>query len=355
MPQSSSISLSTLAAELGAVLDGDGALVVDGPATLSEAGPREVSFLANPRYRPQFEATRAAAVVVGLEEPRGSASTALLRVRDPNRAFTRIIQRFARAPALPSPGVHASSSVDPSASVDPGASIGPGCVVGARARIGAGAHLVAQVHVGADSMIGEGCVLHPMVVLYERVVLGSKVVVHAGSVIGSDGFGWEPTREGWEKIPQCGTVVVEDEVEIGANCAIDRARFGATRIGRGAKLDNLVHVAHNVVVGRAALLVAQVGVAGSAKVGERAILAGQVGVQGHAEIGAGARVGGQAGVFGDVPPGEDWAGWPARPKGATMRSAALVARLPELVERLRALESRLSDLERAAPRAEEPR
>ncbi len=354
MSLSSGISLSTLAVELGAVLDGDGALVVDGPATLADAGPREVSFLANPRYRPQLEATRAAAVVVGLGEPRGSTSAALLRVEDPNRAFTRIVQRFAPLAARPAPGAHAAASVDPSATVDASACIGPGCVVGPRARVGPGAWLVAQVHVGADVEVGAECVLHPMVVLHERVVLGSKVVVHAGSVIGSDGFGWEPTREGWEKIPQCGTVVVEDEVEIGANCAIDRARFGATRIGRGAKLDNLVHVAHNVVVGRAALLVAQVGVAGSARIGARAILAGQVGVQGHAEIGAGARVGGQAGVFGDIPAGEDWAGWPARPKGATLRSAALVARLPELAERLRALEARLAAMERAAPRAEEP-
>jgi UDP-3-O-[3-hydroxymyristoyl] glucosamine N-acyltransferase len=322
---------------------------------LAEAGPREVSFLANPRYRPQLATTRAAAVVVGLDEPRAAAAPAFLRIKDPNRAFTRIVQRFAPAPTRPTPGVHSSASVDSSARIDPLASIGPGCVVGPRARIGAGAWLLAQVHVGADAIVGADSVLHPMVVLYERVVLGAKVVVHAGSVIGSDGFGWEPTREGWEKIPQCGTVVVEDEVEIGANCAIDRARFGATRIGRGAKLDNLVHVAHNVVVGRAALLVAQVGVAGSAKVGERAILAGQAGVQGHAEIGAGARIGGQAGVFGDVPPGEDWAGWPARPKGATLRSAALVARLPELVERLRALEARIAAMEPAAPRGKELR
>lgn len=353
MSHPSGILLSTLAAELGAVVDGDGALLVDGPATLAEAGPREVSFLANPRYRPQLEATRAAAVVVGLDEPRGATTAALLRVKDPNRAFTRVVQRFAATEARPAPGVHPSACVDPSARVDPSACIGPGCVVGARAGVGPGSWLVAQVHVGADVVVGAECVLQPMVVLHERVVVGNKVVVHAGSVLGSDGFGWEPTREGWEKIPQCGTVVVEDEVEIGANCAIDRARFGATRIGRGAKLDNLVHVAHNVVVGRAALLVAQVGVAGSAKVGERAILAGQVGVQGHAEIGAGARIGGQAGVFGDVPPGEDWAGWPARPKGATLRSAALVARLPELAERLRVLEARLAALERAAPRAEE--
>jgi UDP-3-O-[3-hydroxymyristoyl] glucosamine N-acyltransferase len=199
--------------------------------------------------------------------------------------------------------------------------------------------------VGAEAVVEADSVLHPGVVLYPRVRIGARCVVHAGTVIGSDGFGFEPTHAGWAKIPQCGTVVVEDEVEIGANCAIDRGRFGATRVGRGAKLDNLVHLAHNVVVEDAALVIAQVGVSGSTRVGRRAILAGQVGVAGHLTIGEGARVGAQSGVTQDVPAGEDWFGYPARPKSQTLRTQALAHRLPELVARVRALEARLEHLE----------
>ncbi len=339
-----SLPLSRLAELIGAELEGDGALVVEGLSTLSEAGPREVTFLANERYRPQLATTRAVAVVVRRDEPRGACGAALLRVADPNRAFTQVIKAFAPTFDRPAPGVHASATVHPTAEVHATASVGPQCVVEAQARIGAGAVLRAQVFVGAHAVVGNDCFVQPLVTIYERVVLGARVVVHAGTVLGAEGFGWEPTRAGWDKIPQCGTVIVEEDVEIGANCAVDRARFGATRICKGAKLDNLVHVAHNVVVGPNALLVAQVGIAGSSKIGERAILAGQVGVGGHATIGAGARVGGQAGVFGDVPAGEDWAGWPARPKAQTMRSAALVARLPELSARLKALEQEVAHL-----------
>lgn len=347
-----SLTLSRLAELIGAEIDGDAARVVEGPSTLAEAGPSEISFLANDRYRPALARTRAAAVVVKRDEPRGECTATLLRVDEPNRAFTRVVKAFAPAQARPEPGVHPSACVHATAQVDAGATVGPHCVVEEGARIGRGAWLRANVHVGAHAVVGEDCVLHAQVALYERVVLGARVVVHAGTVLGSEGFGWEPTRAGWEKIPQCGTVVVEDDVEIGANCAVDRARFGATRLCRGAKLDNLVHVAHNVVVGPAALLVAQVGVAGSAKVGERAILAGQVGVQGHAEIGAGARIGGQAGVFGDVPAGEDWAGWPARPKAQTMRSMAWTARLPELAGRVKDLEQELARLRAGAAGAQ---
>jgi UDP-3-O-[3-hydroxymyristoyl] glucosamine N-acyltransferase len=182
------------------------------------------------------------------------------------------------------------------------------------------------------------------VVLCEAVELGRGCIVHPGTVIGSDGFGFEPTAEGWEKVPQCGTVVVGDDVEIGANCAIDRGRFEATRIGNGVKIDNLVHIAHNVVVEDGALLIAQVGVAGSTRVGARAILAGQAGVAGHLTIGAGARVAPQSGVGKDVPPGEDQFGSPAREKGEAFRLLALYAKLPELFQRLRRLE-RLVDEE----------
>jgi UDP-3-O-[3-hydroxymyristoyl] glucosamine N-acyltransferase len=331
-------TLEELARLLGAELDGDAALVVEGPASLSEAGPRQISFLANPRYRAQLLTTRAGAVVVGPDETKPRPDLSFLRCADPSRAFTSVVTAFVDdAPRLP-PGIHPSAVVEPGAEIDASASVGAQCVVESGARIGARAQLRAGVCVGRDAQVGADSVLHPRVVLYAGVSIGARCVLHAGCVIGADGFGFEPTKDGWVKIPQCGTVVVEDDVEIGANTTIDRARFGATRIGRGVKLDNLVHLAHNVEVGELALVIAQTGVAGSARIGKRAIVAGQVGVAGHVHIGDGARVAAQSGVFGDVPAGADYMGHPARPRVRSLRVLALVQRLPEFEQRLRELE-----------------
>jgi len=246
-------------------------------------------------------------------------------------------------PPLPRPaaGIHARALVEPGARVGAGASVGANCYVGAGSELGEGVVLHPNVYVGPGARVGSGSELFPGVVLYAGVELGRRCLIHAGTVIGSDGFGFEPGRDGWEKIPQCGTVVVGDDVEMGANCTIDRGRFEATRIGNGVKLDNLVHVAHNVIVGDGALLVAQVGVAGSTRIGPRAVLAGQAGIAGHLEIGAGARIGAQSGVGKDVAPGEDHFGSPSREKGEAFRLLALYAKLPELFQRVRALERAL--------------
>lgn len=341
-------TLAELAALCGAVLDGDPSRLVGGAATLSEAGPGEISFLANPRYAPQLATTRAGAVVVTRDCVAPRADLALLRCDDPNRAFTEVVRAFAPPDIAPAAGVHQSACVDPSAVVDPTASVGPHCTVGPEARVGARAVLVGNVHVGAHASIGAETVLQPSVVVYARVSIGSRCLIHAGTVIGSDGFGFEPTKTGWSKIPQFGTVQVGDDVEMGANCAVDRGRFGPTRIGHGVKIDNLVHVAHNVVVEDGALLVAQVGIAGSSRIGKRVILGGQVGVGGHVAVGDGARVGGQSGVAGSVPAGEDYFGTPARPRGEALRSATIVAKLPELQARIRDMAKRLAALEAAA-------
>ncbi|MBK7643391.1 MAG: UDP-3-O-(3-hydroxymyristoyl)glucosamine N-acyltransferase [Planctomycetes bacterium] len=330
----------------GAECEGDGTRVVDGPASLREAGPSHVSFYSDKRYRPDLESTRAAGVLV----PRGTrlereGGPVLLVCADSNAAFTRVVSAFVPPPCVPIAGVHASAVVDPTARIAASASIGPLCSIAAGCEIGEGAHLVAGVHLGQGARVGADSVLHPGVVLYAECSVGARCILHSGAIVGADGFGFEPTREGWKKIPQVGTALIEDEVEIGANVTIDRGRFGATRIGRGTKIDNLVHVAHNVVVGEGVLLIAQTGIAGSARIESRAIVAGQVGIAGHATIGAGARIGAQAGVFGDVPPGEDWAGYPARPRRESLRSLAEVQRLPKLVERVRALEERLHRIE----------
>ena len=331
-------TVSELAEICGATLEGDGQARIVGPASLAEAGPEQASFLGNPRYAAELETTQAGAVIVPASLKFERDGLALLRSENPNRAFSRLIETFQpqrfRAPL----GVHPDAIVDPTAEVGPRASLGPRSVVGPAARIGAGVVLHPGAVVGPGAAVGAGSVLHPGVVLYAGVSVGERCILHAGCVIGSDGFGFDPTPEGWEKVPQCGTVVIEDEVEIGANCTIDRGRFGPTRIGRGAKLDNLVHVAHNVEVGEATLLVAQVGIAGSARVGRRAILAGQVGVGGHTVIGDGARVGGQSGVTSDIAGGKDYFGTPILEKVESLRLFTLYKKLPEFVRRLKALE-----------------
>lgn len=347
-PTMTTRTLDELAALVGATLEGDGSRAVVGPAALAEAGEDEVSFLGNPRYLPLLSTTRAAGVLVDrvIQSPRGDLT--LLRCDDPGRAFTRIIEAFAApAPARP-PGVDPSAWVDPSATLEEGVHVGPLCILEAGAVVERGAVLVARVYVGRESRVGPETVLHPGVALYPGVSVGARCILHAGCVIGADGFGFDRTEAGWIKVPQCGTVAVEDDVEIGANSAIDRGRFGATRVGRGTKIDNLTHVAHNCILEEDTLLCAQVGLAGTTRIGRGAILGGQAGVIGHVAVGPGARIGGQAGVTSDVPPGQDWTGWPARPSGEVLRAAALSRRLPELAERVHWLEKRLARLEEEA-------
>jgi UDP-3-O-[3-hydroxymyristoyl] glucosamine N-acyltransferase len=318
---------------------------VRGPAGLDDAGPDEVSFLAEGRYLPLLAETRAGAVLVGdgVESPR--PDLALLRCANPQEAFNAVVRAFAPARPRPEPGVHPTAVVDPEAALADGVAVGPLCVVGAGARLGPGVVLHARVTVGANVVIGEGSELFPGVVLYPHVSLGARCVVHAGAVLGADGFGFEPGPEGWTKTPQGGTVVVEDDVEIGANTTIDCARFKATFVGRNAKIDNLVHVGHNCRIGRSALLLAQVGLAGSTHVGDGAILAGKAGIAGHLRIGAGARVGAMSAVIKDVPAGQVIWGYPAREKTRFLRSVRNVERAGELAERVAALERRLAELE----------
>ena len=340
-----SIPLAELAQTIGATLEGDGQRTVQGPASLGEAGPDEISFLAQARYRAQLATTGAGAVVVAPDQEIERDDLVVLRHADPNAAFTAVIRAFSNDLEPPAPGVHPSAVVEEGAEVDPSAAIGPLCHVARGARVAAGAQLISRVTVGPEALVGADTVLHPGVTLYDRVQVGARCILHAGTVIGSDGYGFEPSSAGWEKVPQCGTVVVEDDVELGANVAIDRARFGATRIGRGVKVDNLVHIAHNVVVGQHALLVAQVGIAGSATIGPWAILGGKVGIAGHIDIGPQARVGAASAVFTDVPGGIDFIGNPARERMETLRVQAGSRRIPKVLEELRALRARMEELE----------
>jgi UDP-3-O-[3-hydroxymyristoyl] glucosamine N-acyltransferase len=333
-------TLHELAALCGADLRGDGSCVVVGAARLDEARPDQVSFLTQPKYREYLATTKAAAVIVGRDVTVDRTDLALLVCADPEAALNEVVVAF--APKVPSQpiGVHPTAVVDPSAQLGVGVSIGPFCVVGPDVVIGEGTLLHPRVTLGAGVVIGPRGALYPGVVVYPHSVLGADCVVHAGTVIGSDGFGFRHTPAGWVKTPQVGNVEIGDRVEIGANCSIDCGRFGPTRIGSGTKLDNQVHVGHNVDVGEDCLLIAQVGIGGSTRLGRGVILAGRVGLAGHLEIGAGARIGAGSGVITDVPGGSDWFGYPAKPRLHAMRISKEEDRLPELRRRVRELERR---------------
>jgi UDP-3-O-[3-hydroxymyristoyl] glucosamine N-acyltransferase len=346
--------LAELAARVGGEVAGDGGLRLEGVAPLEEATPSQISFFSNKKYRRAFEASRAGAVVVdpGIEVPEGRN---VLRVRNAYLAFAKIATLFhppreALPEVAPSAVIHPSARVHPGAQVMPLASVGPGAEVGARTILHPG------VQVGEGARIGEDCILYPNAVVREGCVIGNRVILQPGCVIGSDGFGFafDPEGEGKGprhfKVPQTGIVVVEDDVEIGANTCVDRATLGVTRIGRWAKIDNLVQIAHNVEVGPLCLLVSQSGVAGSTKLGMGVVAAAQAGIVGHLEIGAGAKIGAQAGVINDVEPGETVLGSPARPYALVTKNLATFDHLAEMRKELRELRKELDRLRAAQPK-----
>ena len=321
------ISARRLAEELGGELHGNGDVEVLGVAPASEAGEGSVTFADAPAHLEQALASRASVVLAGLDAPRGlPTGKTLIRVKQPRAAFAKAVALF-HPPEVPPPGIHPTAIVASSVTIGAGVHVGAYAVIKDGATIGARSVIDAGVVVGAGAAVGEECVLHPRVVLYPRVVLGHRVIVHAGSVIGSDGFGYVQEAGRHVKVPQVGTVVVGDDVEIGANTTIDRATLGTTRIGRGTKIDNLVQVAHNNVVGEHCILAAQVGLAGSVTLGRYVLLGGQVGVGDHVTVGEKSMVGGQGGVIGDVPAGSVLWGTPAQPRREYLRQMAALKRL----------------------------
>lgn len=343
-------TVSELAELAGARLEGDPARRIDGTASLADARGTHVTFCVDPKYAEALARTQAAAVVVPHALAVARGDLALLRCDDPNRAFTKICALFAKERPRPASGVHPRAVVAQNARLGADVAIGECAVIGHGASLGARVVVHPGAVVGPDCEVGDDTELHPHVVLYAGVRVGARCLLHAGAVLGADGFGFEPPRalgEPWTKIPQSGTVVVEDDVEIGANATIDRARFGTTRIGRGAKLDNLIHVAHNCEIGAGSMLAAQVGIAGSTRVGRSAMIGGQTGIGGHLTLPDGVRIGAQSGVIGVIPSGVEVFGTPARPKREVFKHYALVERLPKLVERL---EARIAELERRLER-----
>ena len=337
------LKLKEIAERLECRLEGDGEIEIGRLAGIEEAGAGALTFFANPKYTGALRATKASAVILG--ERADAAPCAMLRASNPYLAFARAMELFAPRPSAPA-GVHRLADVAPGASIDRTASIAAFVSVGAGARIGARTIVYPHVTIGEGASIGDDCVIHARVSIRERVVLGHRVVVQDGAVIGSDGFGFAQRADGTHyKIPQVGGVVVEDDVEIGANTAIDRPAVGETRIGAGTKIDNLVQVAHGVTIGRDVLLAAQVGIAGSSTLEDRVTLAGQVGVAGHLTLGKGVIATAQTGIPNSVDAGSLISGYPAIDNRDWLKSSAVFRRLPELKKQLSDLQKRLEALE----------
>ena len=335
-------TLGQLAEVLAAKLVGDPARVVTGVATLDAASPSELSFLTDPRYEAAARRSRAAAIIA----PIGTQGLAVpvLECAAPQRALIEVLSLFYPRPSVP-PGIDPTAVVAADVALDAGAAIGPLAVVEAGARIGARAQIHALVCVGAGVEIGDDSIIYPHVVLRDGVRLGRRVIVHAGAVLGADGFGYIVDGGVRRKIPQVGGVVVEDDVEIGANTTIDRATLGTTLVRRGSKIDNLVQVAHNVEIGEDVVIAAQSGIAGSSRVGKRVVLGGQAGIADHVTIGDDAMLAAQTGVAQDVPGGARLAGTWGRPAFQARRIWIAEAELPDMVARLKKLERRIAELE----------
>lgn len=331
--------LQEIASTVDGEVQGEGDPDLTGVAPIDRAESSDLSFVATPKYLRYLGATRAGALLIAREnaEQARTADRPLVLVDDVHRALARVLSALYPEPE-PEPGVHASAVVEAGAElgrdvrVEAGALIGPAARIGDRCRIGAGSR------VGPGCVLDEEVVLHPHVTLYRGVRVGARSILHSGARVGVDGFGYVVVDGRHRKVPQVGGCVIGADVEIGANTTIDRGSVGDTEIGDGAKIDNLVHVGHNVRIGPHAVIVAQVGIAGSARIGEYAVLGGQAGLAGHIEIGARAQIAGQAGVFGDVPAGETYSGYPARPHRESLRAQASLFRLPAVLKRLRALE-----------------
>ncbi|HWE01369.1 MAG TPA: UDP-3-O-(3-hydroxymyristoyl)glucosamine N-acyltransferase [Tepidisphaeraceae bacterium] len=320
-----SLTLKELASEIEAELVGDPDLIINSCSTLEDAGPGQVSFLANPKYFKQLESTRASAIVVSTGV-RGGANVALLKTKDPYYAFTRAVVRLHGYRKHTLQGIHPDTHIDSTATVGPRTIIYPGVYIGPRTRV------------------GSDCIIHPNVVIYEDCVIGDRVILNACACIGQDGFGFATHKGIQHKIPQIGRVVIEDDVEVGACTTIDRGALADTVIGKGSKLSNLIAFGHGSTLGEHSLIVGQVGIAGSVKIGHHVTLAGQVGVAGHLKIGNNVTVAAQSGIMEDLPDQGIYIGAPAMPALQARRVYSIFTQLPELMSRIKELEQKVEEL-----------
>ncbi|MBM3327745.1 MAG: UDP-3-O-(3-hydroxymyristoyl)glucosamine N-acyltransferase [Calditrichaeota bacterium] len=335
------ITAGELSELLGCRMEGNSAVRLTDLATIEEAGPEHLTFLANPRYRSRLASCRAGAIIIDEKEITPAGMTRLVS-KQPYIDFQRALMAFypISAPSV-APGIHPSSVIAPEANIGADVGIGAMVVVEAGAVVGDRTVLFPHSYIGHKSIIGSDCVIGVNAVIRHKVTLGSRVVIGDGAVIGYDGFGYAPTPGGYRKIPQVGAVVIEDDVEIGANGCIDRATIGTTRIKRGVKLDNLIQIAHGVQIGEHTVIAAQTGISGSTRIGAWVMMGGQAGLTGHIEIGDKMIIGAQAGVTKSFDIKGMISGYPARPQMEAMRIEAAVSQLPELLKRMRALEKKL--------------
>lgn len=336
-------TLKELAQYVGGKVLGDGSIKIRGVMTIDEAQKGHITFLANEKYSRKLKQTRASAVIVSpkfknIDKP-------LIVTDNPYLAFARVVDLMMRPEVKYHRFVHPTAIVNPGAKIGKDVSVYPNVFLGEKVKLADRVVLYPGVYVGDGSEIGEDTVLYPNVVIYPGTIIGKRVVIHANTVIGSSGFGYAPDGRHYFRIPQVGTTIIEDDVEIGANTTINRGALGATRIKRGTKIDSQVVISHNVEIGEDSLIVSQVGIAGTARLGDHVTLAGQVGVVGHIKIGDNVTVGAQSGVANDLPGGGTYLGSPAIPIEKMRRSYAAIGKLPELMEMVRSLNKRLKRLE----------
>lgn len=344
-------TLKEIAELVGGELVGDPEIVISGVSGIKEAKKGDITFLANRRYMPMIDETRASAIMTPLDVE--AASKAIIRVKDPSLAFARIVALVHPAEIHHPCGIHKTAVISKKAKIGHSVAIGPYVVIEDGAQIGDRTIIYAHSFIGHDVRIGCDCILYPNISIRERVVIGNRVFIQSGTVIGSEGFGYVTVEGEHRLIPQVGTVVIEDDVEIGANVTIDRARFDRTFIGRGTKIDNLVQIAHNVTIGENSIIVAQAGISGSTHIGNRVTIAGQAGLVGHIEIGDGAILAAQAGITKSVPPNTMVSGYPARPHQEAMRIYAAMTKLPEIIKTLSELKKKIQELEERVKKADE--
>ncbi len=336
---SKSIKLQEIAALVDGELVGDPAPLITGVAGIKEARPGDITFLANPKYVAHLDQTQASAVITSKEI--SFPGKTLIRTANPSLAFTKIISFFKPEPLSRPAGVHPTVVIGKNVTLGQGVSVGPHAVIEDHVSIGARSVIEAQVFIGRESVLGEDVHLYPQVTLREKTEIGHRVIIHSGTVIGSDGFGYETVENVHLKIPQVGTVCIEDDVEIGANVCIDRGRFQKTWVKKGSKIDNLVQIAHNVVIGENSLIVSQAGISGSSEIGKNAIIAGQAGLVGHIKLGDGVIVGAGAGVTKSFPDQSVILGSPAKPIAEQKKLFVFIARLPELFKDLGEIKKKL--------------
>ena len=326
---------SEVAAAVGATMQGGADPDLTGIAPLDRAGPSDLSFFSSARYADDAGTTRAGAVLVPPALAEHIPPTIVMLVTgDVYAALGTVLPRL-YPPRPPEPGIHATAVIGADVQLGRDVTIGAFAVIGAGTRLGDRCHVGAHSVIGRDCVLGDAAYLHPQVSLYDGTRVGERSILHSGVRVGVDGFGYHFTAGGHRKIPQVGTCIIGSDVELGANTTIDRGSVGATEIGDGCKIDNLVHIGHNCRIGAHTVIIAQVGVAGSTRIGRGVTLAGQAGVNGHIRIGDGATIAGQAGVFGDVPAGATYSGYPARPHKEALRVQAAINRLPSLLRQLR--------------------